>query len=91
MSSRERRLVVEYAVEVAGEVALERAGCVAACFAGGDWSRDVVLGRWVVLAAVQDDRVQRAVELAVAAAAEPVAERLSESYRPLRCKLPFTE
>ena len=38
---------------------------------------DVVAGCRVVLAAVEDDRVQRAVELAVAAAAEAVAGGLA--------------
>jgi hypothetical protein len=50
------------AVEVAGEVALEEACCVAACLAFGDSFGDVVLGRRVVLAAVEDDGVQGAVE-----------------------------
>jgi hypothetical protein len=59
-------------VEVAGEVAFEQACRVAFALVVGDASRDVVLGCGVVLAAVQRDRVQRAVELAVAAAAEPV-------------------
>jgi hypothetical protein len=57
---------------VAGEVALEQACRVAFVLAVGAASRDLVLGCGVVLAAVQRDRVQRAVELAVAAAAEPV-------------------
>jgi hypothetical protein len=62
---------------VAGEVALEQSGGVAAGLALGDPSSDVVLGGGVVLAAVQDDRVESAVELAVAAAAEPVPGRLA--------------
>ena len=57
---------------MAGEVALEEACCVAACFAFGDAPFDVVAGCGVVLAAVQDDGVQCAVELAVTAAAESV-------------------
>ena len=57
---------------MAGEVALEEAGGVAAALAFGDASGDVVLGGRVVLAAVEDDGVQGPVELAVAAAAEPV-------------------
>ena len=62
---------------MAGEVALEQAGGVAAGLAFGDASGDVVLGRWVVLAAVEDDGVEGAVELAVAAAAESVPGRLA--------------
>jgi hypothetical protein len=62
---------------VAGEVALEDARCFAGCFAFCDASRDVVAGRWVVLATVQDDGVQGAIELAVAAAAESMADRLT--------------
>jgi hypothetical protein len=58
---------------VAGEVALEQAGGVAAALAFGDASGDVLASRRVVLAAVEDDRVEGAVELAVAAAAEAVA------------------
>src|SRR5262245_30632661 len=76
-SSRERRGVLHDAVEVAGEVALEDAGCFAACLAFGDAACDVVAGRGVVLAAVRGNGVERAVELAVAAAAEPVADCLS--------------
>src|SRR5581483_9777426 len=38
----------------------------------GDTPSDVVAGGWVVLAAVEDDGVEGAVELAVAAAAESV-------------------
>ena len=57
---------------MAGEVALEEAGGVAACLAFGDPLRDVVDGGGVVLAAVEDDRVEGAVELSVTAAAESV-------------------
>ena len=42
---------------MAGEVALEEACCVAFAFAVGDVAGDVVLGRGVVLASVQDDGV----------------------------------
>jgi len=60
-------------VAVAGrgdvQVALEQSGGVTAALAFGDASRDVVLGRCVVLAVVQDDGVDGAVELSVAAAA----------------------
>ena len=62
---------------MAGEVALEEPGGVAAAFAFGDASGDVVLGCGVVLASVEGDRVGGAVELAVAAAAEPVSGRLA--------------
>ena len=70
-------MVVEYAVEVAGEVALEQPDGFALGFAFGDASGDVVLGCRVVVASVQDDGVQGAVELAVAAAAEALADRLT--------------
>ena len=62
---------------MAGEVALEDARCVAGCLAFGDAAGDVVAGRRVVLAAVKDDGVERAVELAVAAAAEAMPDRLA--------------
>jgi len=62
---------------VACEVAFEEACCVASCFAFGDAAGDVVLGRGVVLAAVEDDGVECAVELSVAAAAESVPGCLS--------------
>ena len=62
---------------MAGEVALEDARRFAGCLALGDAAGDVVACRRVVLAAVQDDGVEGAVELAVAAAAEPVADRLA--------------
>ena len=62
---------------MSSEVALEDAGRFAGCFAFGDAARDVGTSRGVVLAAVKDDGVQGAVELAVAAAAEPVPDRLT--------------
>ena len=62
---------------MAGEVALEESCCFAFGFAFGDASGEVVAGCWIVLSAVECDRVQGAVELAVAAAAEPVPLRLS--------------
>ena len=68
---------MHHAVEVAGEVALEDARRFTRCLPLGDAARDVVAGRRVVLAPMQDDGVERAVELAVAAAAEPVADRLT--------------
>jgi hypothetical protein len=64
-------------VEVVGGVALEEACGVAFAFAVGDASGDVVARRRVVLAAVRDVRVWGAVELVVAAAAEPVPRRWS--------------
>src|SRR5436190_16218230 len=80
-SSRQRRRVLHDAVEVAGEGALEAAGGVACALALGDASRDVVARRRVVLAAVKDHGVQGAVELAVAAAAEAVPDRLAARGR----------
>ena len=62
---------------MAREVALEDPGGVARALAFGDAASDVVAGRRVVLATMKDDRVQGAVELAIAAAAEPVADRLA--------------
>ena len=50
---------------------------VAVASAFGDALGDVRLGGGVVLAAVEDDGVQGAVELSVAAAAESVPDRLS--------------
>ncbi len=50
---------------------------VAAGLAFGDAAGDVVAGGRVVLAAVEDDGVEGAVELAVAAAAEAVAGRVA--------------
>jgi len=60
-------------VEVAGEVALEESGGVAWALACCDSCREVVLGGLIVLAAVERDRVQCAVQLAIAAAAESVS------------------
>ena len=62
---------------MAGEVALEQPGGLASALALGDASGDVVAGSWVVLAAMQRDRVQRPIELAVAAAAEAVPDGLA--------------
>ena len=62
---------------MAGEIALEEACGVAPGLAFGEASRDVVAGDGVVLAAVQDDRVQGAVQLAVAAAAEAIPDGLT--------------
>ena len=57
---------------MAGEVALEQPRGVAAGLAFGEAAGDVVACCRVVLASVQDDCVEGSVELAVAAAAEPV-------------------
>ena len=62
---------------MAGEVALEQTRGLAATLAFGDASLDVVAGRRVVLTSVQDDGVQGAVELAVAAAAESMPDRVA--------------
>jgi hypothetical protein len=61
---------------VTGEVTLEQPGRLAAALALGYTAGDVVPGRGIVLAAVQHDRVQRPVELTIAAAAEPVSSSL---------------
>src|SRR6478735_7341936 len=75
LSSRQRR-VFEESVEVAGEVALEAAGGFAAALSFSDSTLDVVDGRSVCSASGDDDLVECAVELPVAAAVEPVADRL---------------
>jgi len=62
---------------VAGEVALEQSCGFAAALAVGDATGDVGLRGRVVLAAVEHDRVERTVELAITAAAESVSVRLS--------------
>jgi len=64
-------------VEVAGEVAFGEACGLARCLVFAEARCDGVACRGVVLAAVEDDGVQRTVELAVTAAAEPVTDRLS--------------
>jgi hypothetical protein len=64
--------VFEEPVKASGEVALAQSGRVAWCFAFGGAARDLVLGRFLVLAAMYDDGVQGTVELSVAAAAESV-------------------
>src|SRR6266498_5893011 len=76
LSSR-KRLVLEQPVEVAGEVALEAAACFAAALAFLDATVDVGDRRRVRAASGDDDHVQCPVESAVAAAVEPVADRLS--------------
>src|SRR5436190_21800027 len=69
--------VLEESVEVAGEVALEAAGGLAAAVALADATLDVVDGRSVHSASGEDDLVECAVELSVAAAVESVADRLT--------------
>src|SRR5262249_53377746 len=71
------RWVLEESVELAGEVAFEAAGCLAAALSFADATLDVVDGRWVDSASGEDDLVECAVELSVAAAVESVAERLA--------------
>src|SRR5262245_42090757 len=74
MASTCRRACFEQTEEVAGEVALEAADRLAHALALAGLALDVADRRRVVLAAADDDRVQRAVELPVAAGIEPVAE-----------------
>src|SRR6266568_4701673 len=59
------------------EVALEQSGRFVTALAFGDPPLDVGLRRSVGLTSLQDDRVQGAVELAVAAAAEAMPDRLA--------------
>jgi hypothetical protein len=58
---------------VAGEVALEEAAGVTGALAFRDAPGDLVASGGVVLTAVETDAVEGAVELTVAAAAEPVS------------------
>ena len=67
----------EDAVEVAGDIAFEAALDLAGCLAIGGAARGVGAGGGVVLEAGENDGVERAVEVAVAAAVEAVADRLS--------------
>src|SRR5439155_25186671 len=76
LSSRQWR-VFEEPVEVSGEVALEAAGGLAAAFPFLDSTLDVVDRRSVHSASGNDDLVKCSVELSVAAAVEPVADRLA--------------
>jgi hypothetical protein len=69
--------VLEESVEVAGEVALEAAGGLAAALSLADATLDVVDCRSVCSASGEDDLVECAVELSVAAAVESVADRLA--------------
>jgi hypothetical protein len=76
MSSVERwgcfRPGVEAAVDDVGEVAFERAARFAWCLALGDLAREVGAGWWVVAGLDDGYPVKSGVELAVAAAMEPV-------------------
>src|SRR6266545_3610242 len=76
LSSRRGR-VFEEPVEVSGEVAFEAAGGLAAAFPFLGSAFDVVDGRSVRAASSNDDLVECSVELSVAAAVEPVADRLA--------------
>ena len=69
--------VLEESVEAAGEVAFEAAVGLAACFAFADAAFDVGDRGFVDSSAGDEDLVECAVELAVAAAVEAVADRLS--------------
>src|SRR6266568_3178233 len=79
-SSRQRR-VFEESVEVAGEVAFEAAGGLAAALSFAGSTLDVVDGRSVCSASGNDDLVECSVELSVAAAVEAVADRLAGGCR----------
>src|SRR5438552_18428573 len=76
LSSRQRR-VFEESVEVAGEVAFEAAGGLAAALSFAGSTLDVVDGGSVCTASSNDDLVECSVELSVAAAVESVADRLA--------------
>jgi hypothetical protein len=69
--------VLEESVEIAGEVALEAAGGLAAALPFADATLDVVDGRSVHSASRKDDLVECAVELSVAGSVESVADRLA--------------
>ncbi len=66
----------EDVVEAASEVAFEAADRFAFAFAFGLFAGEVGLGRWVTAGAGDRDDVQRVVELAVAAAMQPVTVAL---------------
>src|SRR2546430_12280198 len=85
LSSRRWRSVFEEPVELAGEVALEAAGCFASCLAFLEASFDVGDRGGVGAFAGDEDRVECAVEFAVAAAVEPVADRLAGGGGDRRC------
>src|SRR6266508_6811040 len=64
---------VEAAVDDVGEVSFERASSFALCLPFGDLAGEVGAGWWVVASLDDGDPVEGGVELAVAAAVEPVA------------------
>src|SRR5437763_7130290 len=76
MSSR-RWCRLEQSEDAASRVALETADCLAHAFAFAEFALDVGDRRWMVLPAADDDRVQCAVELTIAAGIEPVANALT--------------
>src|SRR6266516_1699804 len=76
LSSRRRQSLFEESVEVAGEVALEATVCFASCLAFLQASFDVGDRGGVGAVACDEDHVQCAVEFAVAASVEPVADCL---------------
>src|SRR4051794_10576013 len=65
--------VAKSAIDDVGEVALEGAARFAGCLAFGDLSGEEGLGGRVVALLDDGDAVERGVELAVAAAVQPVA------------------
>src|SRR6266498_2986075 len=85
LSSRHWGSVFEEAVEAAGEGALEAAGCFAPCLAFLQPSFDVSDRGGVRAFAGDEDHVQCAVEFAVAASVEAVADRLSGGGRDRCC------
>jgi hypothetical protein len=64
---------VQATVDDVGEVALERAACFARSLASGDLACQEGLGFGVVALLDDGDAVERGVQLAVAAAVQPVA------------------
>src|SRR5918999_5898061 len=79
---------LEQAEEVAGEGALEAADRLARALALAEAALDVGDCGRVLLAAADDDRVQRAVELAIAAAVEAVAHDHARAGRDGRWPCP---
>jgi hypothetical protein len=73
--------VFEESVEVAGEVAFEAAVCFASGLAFGEAAFDVGDRRWMEAFTRDQDQVERAVEFAVAASVEPVADGLAGGGR----------
>jgi hypothetical protein len=68
---------LEYAIDVAGEVALEAADRLADALALAGLACDVGDRGRMALSATDDDRVQGAVQLTVSAGVEPVADGLA--------------